>query len=191
MPVRITVNVTGNTANRYDVLRKRMLDEIDDELTAEAFSIKREADTKAPKYEGGLRAHIDNEYLNKEISYPQFYAPYIEFGTGSKVIIPPSYEEYAKQFKGPARRGNVQDFFKEMVLWVKRKGLAGRYSTKTRRRLGSKAKRESEDREVAYAIMHHILTFGVTPHPFFIPAFTAGKDKVLRRLRTIINKYSG
>lgn len=47
-----------------------------------------------------------------------------------------------------------------ILYWVKRKGLAGTFSVKTRRRLGSQATRDKEDLAAAWAIARHIAKNG-------------------------------
>ena len=70
-----------------------------------------------------------------------YYAPYIEFGTRSKVKVPAELNDYASQFKGK-KRGDYYDFLNAILDWVKRKGITATYSVKSRRRTNTKADRE-------------------------------------------------
>ena len=50
---------------------------------------------------GGLRSTIQAkrlDRLNYEVVAPIKYAPYVEFGTGGNVSIPPGFESFAQQF---------------------------------------------------------------------------------------------
>ncbi len=52
---------------------------------------------------GGLRQSIVNtqiDSLNYKVEALKFYAPYVEFGTGTMVDIKPGWEKMAGQFKG-------------------------------------------------------------------------------------------
>lgn len=122
----------------------------------------------APKDTGFLAGSIkflQNE-LVAEIQASSEYAPFMEFGTKGKYQPIPGTEQIAAQFKGTST-GTFMDLMRNIVRWVKRKGIAGIYSVKTRRRLGSKINQLAEDYKVAWPIALSILRNGVTPHPFF------------------------
>jgi hypothetical protein len=55
---------------------------------------------------------------------------------------------------------------KPLVEWVRKKGIVGRYNTKTRKRLGGKAKTASEDMSAARAIQRSIAKRGTRGKPF-------------------------
>jgi hypothetical protein len=61
-----------------------------------------------------------------------------------------------------------------LVEWVRVKRLAGRYSTRTRRRLGSKATQRAEDVAAARMIQFKIARHGTRAQPFFYPALEDG-----------------
>ncbi|MFB6456485.1 hypothetical protein ACE38W_14525 [Chitinophaga sp. Hz27] len=192
MAIRISIDFEGFDTKRLEAVKDDLLAEIDGELTAAAYLVKLQGDRDAPKDEGNLKAVVDNSvFLEKSVSYPVFFAPYQEFGTGSKVKIPAGYEDYAKAYQGPAKRGNIDDFFEQMIQWVRRNNITGTYSVKTRRRLGNKTTREAQDKEAAHAIMYSILKHGVTPRPYFIPALEAGKAEAMKRIKEILKRYSG
>lgn len=77
---------------------------------------------------GGLRgsAYKDQRNLEGEVGYKNQYAPYVEFGTGTKVNIPQGLEKYAMTFyvsgKGrlPAKPFLFPAWFKETVEFMKR-----------------------------------------------------------------------
>lgn len=61
-----------------------------------------------------------------------------------------------------------------LVEWVRVKRLAGRYSIRTRRRVGSKAAQRDEDVAVARMIQFKIARHGTKAQPFFYPAINEG-----------------
>jgi len=79
---------------------------IDNAMQESARNVQRQAIMDAPSNMGTLRRSIDVKPIKEESwsGYEIFsllpYAPYVEFGTGTRVTIPTGYEEYAMQFKG-------------------------------------------------------------------------------------------
>ena len=71
-----------------------------------ALNIETNAKLDCPVNMNTLRGSIHAEDISqgKEIAWSVStnipYAPYVEFGTGTKVSIPVGYDEYAYQFKG-------------------------------------------------------------------------------------------
>jgi HK97 gp10 family phage protein len=62
--------------------------------------------------------------------------------------------------------------------WVRHKKLAGTYSIKTHKRMGSKSRQGGEDLSLAWAIALKIKKFGTKPHPFLVPAFKQNRDAI-------------
>ena len=60
---------------------------------------------------------------------------------------------------------------KPILKWVRKKGLAGSFSVKTKRRLGSKKTQTKEDLKIAEAIRWKISHVGTKPHPFLKNVF--------------------
>lgn len=114
------------------------------------------------------------------------YAPYVEFGTGSRVDVPSEWSAYAMQFKGRGGGGNSHDFLISIAQWVRAKGITGRYSVKTRRRVGSKSSQEQEDMAAAYPIFLSIMRNGSRPHPFLYPAYVAGVKKIIQDVKLAV-----
>jgi HK97 gp10 family phage protein len=78
-----------------------------EKTTSEAtVNVDREAKKNAPVDTGRLRASIHRtaQGLEGTVYTNVEYAPYVEFGTGSKVDVPEGLEDYAKQFKGEGKR---------------------------------------------------------------------------------------
>jgi len=79
---------------------------IDNAMQESARNVQRQAIIDAPSDMSTLRRSIQVKPIKEETwsGYEIFsllpYAPYVEFGTGTRVTIPTGYEEYAMQFKG-------------------------------------------------------------------------------------------
>jgi HK97 gp10 family phage protein len=70
------------------------------------FMIERDAKDNAPVKTGRLASSIRTNYSKSNFSVENWtnveYAPFVEFGTGTKVSIPAGYQEFAAQFmRGP------------------------------------------------------------------------------------------
>lgn len=122
-----------------------------------------------------------------EIAAQTKYAAYVEFGTRSKVSIPPGAEEIAKEAFAFAKsnKGSIAEFKKSLTRWVEKKGIAGLYSVKTRKLSKSKDSKALVEQAV-FAIMMKILRVGIEPQPYFFPAIQQNTIKLDKRLRQII-----
>lgn len=126
---------------------------------------RRDAPVDQGALKGAITYYMDGD-LSAVIVAQKFYAPFIEFGTKGKYTPIPGTEAIAATFRG-YRGGDFAELLRMIVRWVNRKGITGRYSVKTRRRLGSKAQRQAEDLSAAWPIALSILKNGIKPHPFF------------------------
>jgi HK97 gp10 family phage protein len=85
---------------------KKINNGLNNSVKEAALNVETRAKMDCPVDMGTLRASInsrpikDNEGNGWEVFTPLEYAPYVEFGTGTRVSIPTGYEEYAMQFKG-------------------------------------------------------------------------------------------
>lgn len=178
----------------FERLIKEFPNDVSYVLNANAQTIEAKAKRDAPADRGQLRQGISidiNNPLQKHITSHAPYSAYIEFGTGKYAAqkvseYPAEYQQFAAQFKGKGG-GGFKEFIKLLAEWVRRKGLAGTYSTKTKRRTGNKAARQQQDLQVAYAIAISILKNGVHPHPFMIPALIQQAPKISRDMIKLIN----
>ena len=102
---------------RLDDRAKNMTDIVDKEMTASILDINAQQRRDTPVDTGRLR--MGNMFdvskkLDKQLFNDIEYAPYVEFGTGGLVSVPPGLEEIAIQFKGAGiRKVNLpaQPFF--------------------------------------------------------------------------------
>lgn len=127
------------------------------ELNDGAEAIAAEAKQRAPGDQGYLRNQINSikkEALTFEVISHAEYSPFLEFGTGEHISIPPGLEEYAAQFKGNFASGLYSEISgltaKEAIFeWCRRKGI---------------------EEQLWYAIYVSVMVHGIRPQPFFFPA---------------------
>jgi HK97 gp10 family phage protein len=169
-----------------DTLRR----EVGRELRDGANAIARNAQRNAPKDEGLLTRGITtvkNDTLDYDVVSAAGYSAYLEFGTKTRFNAPAELATFAAQFKSRGPKIGFDSFFLIILDWVKRKGIAGRFSIKTKRRVGNKNQQLLEDFNVAWAIALSILRKGIHPQPFFFPAFFEQRDKIVKRVETAIS----
>ena len=192
----IHFNLTGvdNLIKRVETLSEKVKDEIALSIRESALKIQKDAKRNAPVDMGTLRNSIflDFDYQKNKLTYKvgasASYAPYIEFGTGGSVKVSPEYANYALQFKGKrAGSGTLDEFLLALMDWVKRKGISGTYSTKTKKRTGNKSNKLGEDFDVAFAIMLKILKKGINPQPFLLPAYDAEKANLVKKIKNALD----
>lgn len=167
----MNIKVTGldEAIARLSGMPARLQSELKNELRASADKIRKNAASDAPADVGKLRNSvtvIKNNDLNYQVVVQNSYAAFQEWGTKGQTDVPAELQEYAAQFKGLKGSGTLSPV-DALQAWVKRKGLAGTYSTTTKRRLGSKVTKEKQDRALAFLIWRKIKKYGIKPHPFF------------------------
>lgn len=131
---------------------------------------------------GSISYYMDGEF-DAVIVAQKFYAPFMEFGTKGKYQPIPGTEALAAAFKG-YKGGDFMDLLRMIVRWVARKGISGRFSVKTRKRVGNKIDRLAEDYSAAWPIAMSILKNGVKPHPFFFKQQETVWPEMIRRIET-------
>ena len=186
------LNLSGmdNLTKKLKTIQDDLTKGVANEISASTMKIERDAKRNAPVNIGTLRQSIHAEStingMTGKVIVGASYGAYVEFGTGGKVSIPTGYEAFASQFKGKSG-GTLEEFITALTLWVKRKGLAGTYSVKTSRRLGSKSVKQSQDDKLARFLAIKILRNGIKAHPYLIPAYEEEKPKLFKRLKTLLN----
>ena len=90
-----------NDLKKYD---KEVQQGVKKEILRTAYAVTDKAKGKVPVAKGRLRSSLsvknDLSEFQAQSGTNVHYAPYVEFGTGSRVQIPPGKEDYAAQFKG-------------------------------------------------------------------------------------------
>ncbi len=160
--------------DRYGRLNERVFWPLRDAMSQAVQLIEERAKERAPVgATGNLRASIGSQVevgetviegrvgtnlgIRKTEAGSVGYAQAVEFGT--KPHWPP---------------------LAPLVYWVKRKRLAGTYSIKTRRRLGSAQRQAEENLAVARMIQIKIARHGTKAQPFFRPAVEESLPDVAR-----------
>jgi len=156
-----------------DGLNKRILsdqkvvqDDISDEMNASVLNMQLDAKRMAPKNLGTLSQSLQidiSQPLSKSVFATASYAPYVEFGTGGQVSIPPGWESEAAAAQG--KGGKFKDMLLAIRDWCLRKGI---------------------DPKAAYPIAVSILRKGIRPQPFFVPAYEAERPKLIQRIKNLL-----
>ena len=174
---------------RMSEMPRRFETEIKSELRASADKIRSNAAKDAPGDTGKIRNSIvvtKNSDVNYTVVVQNSYAAFQEWGTKSQTSVPPELQQYAAQFKGIKGEGIVSPI-DALQAWVKRKGIAGTYSTKSKRRQGSKATKEKQDRALAFIIWRKIKKYGIKPHPFFFKHVFAEEKRLEQVVKRIMS----
>lgn len=153
-------------------LPKEKMQAIGDEIEAAAFEVETAAKSRAPKDQGQVANSISNkqtvsgEYMVEwEVVVQARYAPYIEFGTKTKAVIPAELQAVAAQYRVKQVSGLKA---KEAIYaWARRKGI---------------------DQKAWYLIYRSIMTNGIRPHPFFYTSWYAVKPKLIERIKQIVSE---
>lgn len=113
-----------------------------------------------------LRIQFDDPAIdqpNANVHNLSDYAPFVEFGTKSKVSVPAELKSYAMQFKG-SKKGSFNDLLKNIERWAYRKGLPT---------------------EAVFPIALKIARDGTSAKPFLYPAFVMNKKKLEKLIKKI------
>lgn len=148
--------------------QKAVLAEISDELQVAAQDGRNRAVAKAPVNSGILRAGIEVE--GKDLTWIWYtvaeYAGYQEFGTKSKVKVPPEMASEADKFRNG--KGTYQDFKLAIAEWMRSKGIP---------------------KEALYPIMAKIMNVGIDPQPFMYPAMQEVEKYLPKAIDDVIQRY--
>lgn len=155
---------------RLKALPQVITDAVGAEIQDGAQSIAAAAKAAAPGDQGILRQEIAAIQVDKtswQVVSGAEYSPYVEFGTGEKVQIPPGLEEYAAQFKGDFSSGTYSEggslSAKEAIFnWCDRQGI---------------------DPKLWYAIYVSIMVHGIEARPFFFPAALQQEPVIIDRIK--------
>ena len=188
-PFNITVRGVTQLQRRLGSIPAKLQKEVGGEIEDSARKINAKQLRAAPVDEGGIKQTTGFKKakpLEYELFSGKHYAPFREFGTKSRAKIPAELQEYAKQFNLKGPNIGFDAFFQIILDWVHRKGIAGRFNIKSRRRLGSKNQQLSEDFEVAWPIALRLLKKGTYPQPYFFKPFFEERKALVERVRKIV-----
>lgn len=132
------------------------------------IDVDRNAKQNAPSDTGMSRSsiHRTSNKLNGTVSVNANYAPYVEFGTGSKVEIPAGLEDVASEFRGGGE-GSFDDMIESLEAWANRKGIP---------------------QEAVYPIALKILREGVEAQPFLFPAWEKVRPEYIKEIKEILSR---
>lgn len=145
---------------------------VSNEIEASVIKINDQQKTTAPINYGALRSSLDwakTSPMSFELvsrGAGSSYAPYVEFGTGTKVNIPQGLESVAAAYKG-GEGGTFSQMIDELKNWCRRKGIP---------------------ESAAYPIAVKILREGVRPQPFFFAPAFAEWNKLKKRIENMLKK---
>ena len=166
----LNIEIKGDFEGKMNNLEEKVKAIVDDELNAFGLTTVADAKKMAPVDEGFLRNSITFEKmgLTVEIVVAANYAAYLEFGTRAfaaayVATLPAEWQAFAAQFKGGG--GSFEDFFMNIVEWVRRKGIAP---------------------EAAYPIAKKIARFGIAAKPFLYPAIEVNKKILIDNLKAVL-----
>jgi hypothetical protein len=172
--------------------------EVDGLLLEAANEIVTRAKIAAPSNFAELKNSIKqrkDKPLNYIIIADAYHAPFIEFGTRGKVVIPTEMQAVAAAVKGRARRGNWETFVADIKVWMKKRGVGGTVisQVKTGKRKGqfkraSKQAQSDHLDSVAFLIARKIYKYGISPQPFLYPSFLSVKAKLISDIRTAVER---
>jgi hypothetical protein len=166
----------------------------------------RNAKSDAPVDMGVLKGGITkkkNSNADYTMASNASYSPYIEFGTKGRYQPIPGID--ASEFKGKGGKKGGKGFYDTILDWVKRKKIAGTYSSGIKkkkgggfevggskgRRVGSAIDRQIEDEQTAWAIYLSIIRHGVKAHPFFFKQKEEREPAIIRQIEQSIVKFYG
>lgn len=188
---KVTVTGIRGVKQQFASAGKEIANIVDQELVSMAKDWVAGAKRDAPVDQGTLKGSISylKEGARISIVSQAFYSPFMEFGTKGNYRPIPGTENIAAQFKG-YKGGDIMQMLRMIVRWVNRKGITGRYSVKTRRRVGSKVDQYAEDYSAAWPILMSILKHGVKPHPYFFKQQEVVWPQMVRNVQQRLKKYT-
>lgn len=138
-------------------------------LEIEAIAIQVEADAKklAPKNFGKLAQSISHSKVKDlvwKVTVNEVYGAFLEFGTGTKVVVPAEFADMAKTFKGN-KQGTYKQGLESIKVWCRSRGI---------------------DEKFAFVIFAKILGAGISPQPYLYPAYKRGEKDLLKNLEKLL-----
>ena len=138
------------------------------QINKSALAIETGAKIKVKTDQGRLNTSILAKFsdggLTSLVGTDVDYAPFVEFGTKSKVEIPAGLEAYAMQFKG-SKSGSWDDLVRKITAWARRNGI---------------------EEEAIPLIAMKIAKNGVKARPFLFPAVEEEKPRLISGMEEAI-----
>lgn len=186
----VTIQVQGfeKLAPKFKRLPTEVIKETDGLLARTAQGFENRAQADAPVDRGQIKGFIASKKegeMNYEVVSGAPYSAYIEFGTKRRFRAIPGVD--SSKFKGKGS-GDYYDFLKAILEWVERKGIASRFSVKTRQKLKHTKADNERVLQTAEAIALSIIRHGVNPHPFFFKQLPIAQSEIQNGIKEVIKK---
>lgn len=185
-----SIKLSGFTElkSRIQKAPQKLKNQVGAELSDSANRMRLKAIKDAPADQGTIRAGIQVSKIS-QLNYGLFsnasYSGFHEFGTKTKFRSIPGYEKEASALRGKGG-GTFAEMLDNLTEWVRRKGIAGTYSVKSKRRQGNALQKAIEDRQVAWLIAMKILSKGIKPQPFFFKQLDAEKPVLIANVKRVL-----
>lgn len=167
----LQVNIKG-----LDELQKKLgkqgqqtlLQEISEELEIGAHELRNKAVMRAPVNTRILASGIsvDGKGLMWIVYTVADYAGYVEFGTRTKVKVPPEMKEEAEKFRNGTKK--YGDFKEAIAIWMRQKGIP---------------------EEAIWPIMAKIMNVGIEPRPFMYPSMKEVEKTLPKDIDKVIQRF--
>jgi HK97 gp10 family phage protein len=168
----IRVKVTGvkDAQDALSKLGREKVDAVRKAVYGAALKIQEDARRNAPTNMGRLKSDIQfgtavsKDAFDAQVYNTVDYAPFVEFGTKSKVDVPQDLTLYAQQFRG-GNGGSFDELLDSIKRWAHLKGLPT---------------------EAAFPIARAIARDGVSARPYLFPAVENERPNLERKVKEAI-----
>jgi len=162
----ITLQGFKEFENKLKNLPKDVKKEVGGETFAAAKNWEKRAKIAAPKDQGRLVGQIKGSQIGElasNVSVNVDYAPYEEWGTKSKVNVPPELASYAATFRGGGPGGG--NARRMIYAWMDRVGIP---------------------KERQWFVFISIIVKGIRPHPFFFIQAPIVEKEFIKNVKNIL-----
>ena len=169
--IKVNVSNTKKVLAAIEKYGDEAVQELGDVVKIKALTMVDKAQSLVPRNKSTLALSIKQEQktpLSYDVGTKEPYAPYVEFGTGVKVKVPPEFKYLADRAKRQPK-GSFKEGLKDIKRWCKAKGI---------------------DEKYAYIIFVNILNNGIRPRPFMYPAYLEGKRTFLKDIKDTIKRLN-
>lgn len=166
-----TIKGINKLLKKLEKLGEGVRGDIDQITEGVASEMALDAKSRAPSDQGKLKQSIisrKTDDLTYEVIVGERYGAFVEFGTGTKVEVPPEFQDMASRFKG-GNQGTFDEGLQSIKDWAKRQGIP---------------------EEAAYPIFISILKKGITAQPFLYPAYVQGREQYLKELKKLLKELT-
>ena len=150
---RLEQETRGGVVRALEVTGAEMVNEADNYIPVDMREVRQQT---------GFR--VDKERLLTAMYSNAPHAPFVEFGTGTKVKVPAELQELAARFKG-SKGGSFKDLLANIQAWCKRKGI---------------------EEKAAYPIAVSIANKGISGHGFMYRGLLKGRALFTKQIAGLV-----